>query len=118
MKLTVTIAGLPRMANGGHGSWQQSAAERKKWKAKVARELAGMAPTRPFTKIRVTFIRLSSVEPDYDGLVHGFKPVRDALVKFGFVVDDKNKNLEAVYSWEKADQGKGHIRIEMEGLEA
>ena len=116
-RLRFIIKGLPRMANGGHGSWQRTAGERKKWKSKVARELAGLAPDRPFTKIRAVFIRRSFVEPDYDGLVHGFKAIRDALVRYAFVVNDRTSNIEAVYRWEKAPQGGGHIEVEITGLE-
>lgn len=116
-KLKIRIEGLPRMANGSYGSWHRNASEKRKWKAKVARELAGLAPARPYTRLRAVFTRCSSVEPDDDGLSHGFKPVRDALVKFGFVVDDKRRNLEAVYEWRHAPQGQGHIEVEIEGLE-
>lgn len=104
------------MANGSYGNWKRAASEKRKWKALVARELAGLAPPVPFNRLRATFTRHSSVEPDDDGLIHGFKPVRDALVKFGFVVDDKRKNLEAHYAWEKAPQGQGHITVEIESI--
>lgn len=117
MKFSIRIDGLPRMANGSYGGWQRNAAEKKKWKTKAARELTGLAPGVPFERIRVTFTRCSSVEPDFDGLVHGFKPVRDALVKFGFVVDDKNRNLEATYLWMHAPQGQGHIKLDIESVE-
>lgn len=116
--LSIRIDGLPRMANGSYGHWTRQAAEKKKWKAKVARELAGLAPPQPFEKIRVRFIRCSSSEPDFDGLVHGFKPIRDALVQFGFVADDKNRNMEAIYDWEFSPRGQGSIRIEIQGLES
>jgi len=36
------------MSNGSHGCWQRSAAERKKWKTAVARELVGMDPPKPW----------------------------------------------------------------------
>lgn len=110
-KIVLRIDGLPKMANGGHGSWGQDHKRKKKWKTLVARELVGLAPPKPFSWIYVEFIRHSSVEPDYDGLVHGFKALRDALVKFGFVKDDKNRNMEAVYRWEKAEAKKGFVEI-------
>lgn len=116
MKLSITIKGLPKMANGGHGSWMADAAAKKKWKTAMARELIGLQPNKPFEKVRVVFTRCSSIEPDTDGNAHGFKPVRDALVKFGFVVDDKPKNMEAIYKWEYAPPKKGFIRIEMEEI--
>ena len=113
-RLRFKIAGLPKMANGGHGSWQRDAAEKKKWKLLVAKELVGRSPGTPFDCIVVKFIRHSATEPDFDGLVHGFKSIRDALVKFGLVVDDKNKNMRAEYLWKFAPRGKGHIEVEVE----
>lgn len=115
-KLTFEIHALPKMANGSHGGWQAAAAQRKKWKLLTAQQLMGRAPTVPFQRLRAVFIRCSSMEPDDDGLVHGFKPIRDALVQFGFVVDDKRKNLDAIYRWEKAPAKQGKIRVEIEEI--
>ena len=113
LTLHIHIDGLPKMANGGHGHWRTDHTAKKKWKTLVARELVGLAPPKPWPWVRVVFTRHSSVEPDYDGLVHGFKPLRDALVKYGFVVDDKNMNMEAVYKWEKAPRGLGHVTLDI-----
>lgn len=106
------------MANGSQGSsWRSGAAQKAKWKTAVARELVGLAPNRPFELAHVLFVRGSSKEPDDDNLSIGFKPLRDALVKYGFVVDDKPKNLKATYRWEHASPKKGFVRIEFEGIE-
>lgn len=117
MNLAIRIDGLPKMANGGHRNWGADASDKKKWRMKVARELVGLGPTVPFKKIKVIFTRHSAVEPDDDGNAHGFKPIRDALVKLGFVVDDKPSNMEAHYRWQKAPKTKGFITIEIEGIE-
>jgi Holliday junction resolvase RusA-like endonuclease len=82
----------------------------------VGEFLMGMTPKRPLDRVRVVFTRFSSVEPDDDGLVHGFKPIRDALVQWGVVVDDKRKNLAAEYRWEKAPPKHGKVRVEIEEL--
>lgn len=117
MKFFLILPGLPKMANGSQGSsWRSGAAQKAKWKIAVARELVGLAPSQPFDEANVTFIRGSSVEPDDDNLSIGFKPLRDALVKYGFVVDDKPKNLKAKYKWEKSPVRKGFVRIEFEGI--
>ena len=116
MNVTIRITGLPKMANGGHGSKFAAAGRTKKWKGLVARELAGLAPSRPWQKVHVTFIRRSSVEPDYDGLVHGFKALRDAVVKFGFVIDDRNSCMESLYLWEKVKAGQGHVELVIRGI--
>lgn len=115
-RLSFRIDGLPKMANGSHGHWAAAAGERKRWKMLAAQQLVGRAPPLPFQRVRATFTRHSSNEPDDDGLAHGFKPIRDALVKFGFVVDDKRANLEAIYRWEHAPRGQGHVTVEVEEL--
>jgi Holliday junction resolvase RusA-like endonuclease len=110
------IMGLPKMANGGHGHWRAEHASRKKWHELVGQQLLGRVPRRPLKRTRVIFTRCSSSEPDFDGLVHGFKPVRDALVKFGVLEDDKPRNLVGEYYWEKAAPKKGRIRVEIEEI--
>lgn len=118
MKLSITIKGLPKMGtNGGVGGWRSDAAIKRKWKMAVAKELVGLAPLKPFHKVKATFTRCSAVEPDDDNLRIGFKPLRDALVKFGFVIDDKRENMDAHYFWEKVPNNKGCVRIEVEGIE-
>lgn len=110
------IPGLPKMANGGHGNWRADHGQKKKWKQWVGECLMGRFPPKPLARARVTFTRFSSSEPDDDGLAHGFKPVRDALVIYGIIQDDKRKNLEAVYRWERAKPKAGFIRVEIEEL--
>lgn len=107
---------LPKMSNGSHGSWMQEHRRRKKWHRMVGQWLMGRTPPRPIQRARVVFTRCSSVEPDYDGLVHGFKPIRDALVKWGVLEDDRPRNLEGVYLWEKALRKQGKVRVEIREL--
>ena len=114
LKLVITLPGLPKMANGGHGHWRKDWAEKKLWQDLMALQLKKHAPPAPFKKIKVKFIRFSSSEPDYDGLVHGFKPIRDSLKRLGFVIDDKTRNIEALYLWDKAPPKKGYIQLEIE----
>ena len=106
-----TIPGLPKMANGGHGHWRTNHAERVKWKSWTRKCLIGHTPASPLQKIKVIFTRHSTTEPDFDGLVHGFKPIRDALVEGGIVVDDKQRNMDAVYHWLPAKRGSGHVSV-------
>lgn len=116
-KKTFDIKGIPPLvSNGSHGSWQLAARIKRTWKAKLAREMVGHAPMVPFERLRATFTRFSSVEPDEDNLIISFKPVRDALVKYGFVVDDRRANLEAHYRWEHAPAKHGRIRVEVEEI--
>jgi Holliday junction resolvase RusA-like endonuclease len=111
--IDLEVKGLPPMANGSHGSWQVKNALRKYWKTQVGLMLLGKTPKVPHKKVKVVFTRYSSVEPDYDGLVHGFKPVRDALVQYGVVEDDKSSNMQAEYKWIRAGRRDGKIRVEI-----
>jgi Holliday junction resolvase RusA-like endonuclease len=69
-------------------------------------------PDRPLEKAEVTLIRYSSRSPDYDGLVHSFKPVVDALKKCLIIKDD---NMQVIgrpeYQWIKASPKEGRIEI-------
>ncbi len=50
-------------------------------------------PRRPLKRARVTCIRYSSVSPDSDGLVTGFKPLIDGLVACGVLENDRYENI-------------------------
>lgn len=112
----VELTGLPPMANGQHGHWKKSWAIKKVWKQRMGYALMNQLPNLPYQKVKVVFTRFSSSEPDYDGLVHGFKPIRDALVIHGIVIDDKSSCMEAEYRWLKAAKKSGKITIEITPL--
>jgi Holliday junction resolvase RusA-like endonuclease len=117
--LEFELPGLPKMANGGHGHWRADHAAKMAWRERVGLVLLSMKarmPVAPLKLARVTFTRFSSVEPDDDGLTHGFKPIRDALKFYGIIEDDKRKNLVAEYRWEKAKPKQGKVRIKVESL--
>lgn len=108
------ICALPKMTNGGHGSWKTVASSRKRWRSLVGRELHSFRlPHPPWTKGMARLTRYSCVEPDFDGLVSGFKAIVDALVFYGIMVDDRPSCFNAQYLWEKCPRGKGKIRIEV-----
>jgi hypothetical protein len=66
----------------------------------------------------VLLTRLSSTEPDFDGLVSGFKVILDSLIKCGVLEDDNPKVIgHPTYAWEKCKKGEGRIRIEVIGGE-
>jgi hypothetical protein len=115
------IAGLPKRFNQSPGaSWRARYGVAKKWQAFVATALVinGGAPKKPLRKARITFVRHSSVAPDYDGLVQSFKPVMDALKKCKVIEDDSMEHVGApVYGWRKAPRGAGRIWVEVIGVE-
>lgn len=105
------IMGLPKMPNGGHGNWRADHARKMLWRKRVGSVLWGQVPSEPFKKAHAVFTRCSSIEPDGDNLVIGFKPVRDALKFYGIILDDKPSCLTAEYRWEKAKQKAGRIKV-------
>jgi len=54
-------------------------------------------PPKPLTRAKITLIRHSWRTLDYDGLVGSMKPVVDALVTAGILVDDSWKVLGQWY---------------------
>lgn len=117
-KVELQIMGLPSIsANGPHGHWATKAKERKLWHSLVAYNLGRRLPPKPLEKAKLTLIRHSSSEPDSDGLVISFKPVIDALVKAGVLVNDKRGNIGMPeYDWRQAPPKKGFITIKIEEL--
>lgn len=113
--LEFELQGLPKMANGSHGNWRADHGAKMAWRKKVGLALMlKHKPNPPLKLAKATFTRFSSVEPDDDGLTHGFKPIRDALKFYGIIEDDKRKNLVAEYRWEKAAPKQGKIKVKVE----
>ncbi len=97
------------------GSWWAKHTEAKKWKRIVWLMVCGKKPVKPLQKAKVTIIRRSSVECDFDGLVSTGKHLLDGLVESGVLVNDKMSNIgQAVYKWEKVKPGYGSIGIIVE----
>lgn len=119
-RLKFEILGLPRMANLGNKShWRHADNERKKWQAYVAAQvLRNGRPPSPLRKAKLTLIRFSSVEPDFDGLVRGMKSVVDGLVISGVLENDKLSNTGPWNChWEKAKPKCGRILVIVEDAE-
>jgi hypothetical protein len=116
-KLELELPGLPRMVNpsGRPMHWAIRAKEARKWKRDVSLAViaAGPAPIRfPLKRARLEFTRFSSVEPDFDGLVSGFKWIQDALVHCGVLENDRMSNIgQPRYHWKRVPRGRGKIRI-------
>jgi len=113
-KLEFTLAGLPPTSNGAHGSWKAAWQRRKKWRDAVRLRCFLQRPDKPLPLAKITFIRCSSREPDYDNLVTSFKPVCDGLKDAGIIEDDSPKHVERVYLWEKANTKYSRIRVIVE----
>ena len=117
INFTITRPKLPSTANGSHGHWTVKAAERRLWRGLTATEIRSkLSPVPRLTKIQATMIRHSAKEPDFDGLVHSFKPVVDGFVDSGLIEDDAPKFIERVYLWAKAKPGKGFIEVKIKEI--
>jgi hypothetical protein len=113
-RLTFELDGLPRMANpsGKSTHWRAIFGENRKWKSAVFAAVQGRLPKQPLTRFTLTLVRVSSVEPDYDGCVRGFKAIVDGLREARVIADDKITNTGAWRcSWEKCKPGKGKVRV-------
>lgn len=115
--LEFEVIGLPKMANQLlRRNWRVNYGHSKLWKAKVGKALLlKIKPPQPLSSAVLTLTRASSQEPDFDGLVSGFKPVIDALVINGIIESDKPSCIKTpTFIWEKALPGLGKIKIRVE----
>lgn len=123
-RIEFELDGLPHMTNAsGRNSthWRAKKAQADLWKNAVAVELIGRWPGpqspmgQPMKQARLTLTRFSSVSPDPDGLVSGFKHVIDGLVLAGVMENDKMENIGMPdYRWVKWPKGNGKIRVVVE----
>lgn len=90
-------------------TWRDSS----KWSAIKAKQGVVGNPF-PLKHGHVTFIRYSSVEPDFDGLVSSCKHILDGLVEAGVLVGDKVSQVTGVYKWQKVSPGKGCVVVRVE----
>lgn len=117
--LEFTLPGLPKMTNAKRrlAHWAQLQQEANKWKQTLMLYLVGKKPASPLERAKLTLIRGSSVEPDYDGLVSGFKHVIDGLVQAGILMNDKRENIGVPeYAWTYAKAKEGFIRVRVEEI--
>lgn len=113
-RLEFSLEGLPKMANiqNGKSHWRHADKERKLWQQLVAMTVGARKPKEPLLKAGLILTRFSSVEPDYDGLVRGFKSVVDGLTVAGVLANDKLSNTGAWdCRWEKCKPKQGSIRV-------
>ena len=74
-------------------------------------------PPKPLTHAKVTLTRRSARQPDYDGLVSGFKFIIDALVRNAILIDDNPSVIGTPeYKWEKAPPDGGSMKIRVEEI--
>jgi Holliday junction resolvase RusA-like endonuclease len=98
--------------------WTVRKKELDQWKSAIAAILRTRTlPPKPLKLAKLTLTRCSSSEPDFDGLVSGFKGIIDSLVRAGVLENDKPSNIgTSVYLWEQASPGKGKIKVAVEEI--
>ena len=117
MKIEFTLMGLPKTTNsGGRTHWALKTKEARTWKQAVGWSVpSSYFIGKPLAKAKLTLVRCSSSEPDFDGLVSSFKHVIDGLVSAGVIINDKTSTIgQPTYLWEKTKRGMGHIKVTVE----
>lgn len=110
------IMGLPKMRNRMSFNWRMAKLEADKWKNHVIGQCESLSITNlNLDKAKLTFTRYSTSEPDFDGLVSGFKHVLDGLVRAKVIIDDKASIIgQPTFKWEKSKPKQGKIKIRIE----
>src|SRR6185437_3610824 len=111
--LAFELLGLPKVPNellGAH--WRVRAGHAKRWERAVWAKCWHLKPNTPLIKASLVLTRCSARSPDFDNLALSFKPVVDALVKCGVIVDDTPAVIgQPTYKHERARPGRGLIRV-------
>lgn len=117
--LSLRLDGLPPM-NTSHtrGHWSKAHREVLRWRTEIAVLTHQQRPAKPLAHARLTITRHSSVEPDLDNAAQAVKPILDALVSAGILLDDSPRVLARVYLWQRAAPRKGFIQLELEETES
>lgn len=114
------LKGLPRMTNSiGRSHWTVKHRESVKWQNMVVTQCQKLGiENLGLGSAVLTLTRFSSTEPDFDGLVSGFKHVLDGLVVCGVIINDKPSVIgQPKYFWEYSPRKQGgKISVKIETL--
>ena len=112
-----SIPYLPKMTNQLlRRHWSFIMKEKDLWhglvREKVLSHKRAFGDFEPFKTVRIEFMRASTQEPDWDGLVSGFKFVTDGLVKAGVMIDDTPSVIKSAdYKWIKCSKKEQGIFV-------
>jgi len=116
-KVTVEYDLRLRNANGSHGHWSRTAAERKAARTQAWAELRRVMPSGIVfvAPITITLTRIARRRFDDDNLVGAMKATRDGVADW-LHIDDGSPGLRWVYLHEAAGASGVHrVRIQIEG---
>lgn len=115
------LPGLPKMYNQYKNMhWAAKAQHVRDWKQRVYFKLVAtkQIPAKPFNKAKVKLVRCSSAQCDFENLAQSMKPILDALVESGVIIDD---NMSVIgrpeYEWQKVKPKGGKIIVSVWGEE-
>lgn len=87
--LHLEIPTLPLSLNQKlRGHWRKAHKENQAWDLLIASMVRGRKPKAPLEKARIRVLRHHYRFLDYDGCIGSLKPVIDALVTAGVLIDD------------------------------
>ncbi len=102
---------LPSQNKSAWSHWRVYAKERDVWYAMIRAKLTPRKP--PEHKVLVAIVSYRNREIDYGNLVGGAKPIPDALVKLGYLKDDKPKWMECSYKQVMVKKAEERTTIEI-----
>lgn len=89
-KLSLSLSILPESLNKSLRShWRHQRQAGKGWDCLIWAETSGLRPPQPLHRARISLVRHSHRMLDFDGLTGSLKPVVDAFVTAGVIVDDR-----------------------------
>jgi Holliday junction resolvase RusA-like endonuclease len=115
-RLSIFLDFLPDIQlNNSHGHWATKYQKIRKTKATVGFSVFEHRPPKPLETARLTLVRHSTREPDFDNMVASFKPVIDALTEYQIIVNDRPDNIgQPSYNWVKCARVNQGISILVE----
>lgn len=88
-EIKLTFDQLPKSLNVTlRKHWRAQRSEGKCWDDMVALQCCNKLPDQPLQRVKIRIVRHFWQMMDYDGLVGSMKPVVDALVTAGVMIDD------------------------------
>jgi Holliday junction resolvase RusA-like endonuclease len=116
--LEFTIADTPKSPNVFYSThWRTRHTHTKKWERLVWAHVWPRKPERPLERAKVTLTRHSVRKMDADNCRLSFKPIMDALVKYGVLLDDTVAVVgEPVVIQEKAPLRQKSVRVRVEEI--